>query len=271
MNKKYQQENSRSNLRNILKAAENLENKHSFIFDETRHVTHFFKQREDISTHSYSEYFHDVMKCISNGDVENLKSLLLKSDPELEVGLMSKDPLRQAKYSFVVMVTLISRLAIENGLDSETSYTMSDIYSQKMDGCSTCYEVAEVYVRMVYDYTHRIADVLHKKDYSFITRRASEYIIGHLHYPIKLKEIADYAGVSENYLSAYFKSDTGKTISQSILELRLAESKDLLRYTRKSCKEISFSLCFSSPSYFAQQFRSFYGITPKEYRKQYGD
>lgn len=256
-------------LKDILKAAEEFENKNSFIFDETKHAALVFRQREDVATHAYSPYFHDVLKCIKNGEVENLKLMLLKPDLQLQVGQMSANPLRHSKYSFIVMLTTISRLAIESGLDSETSFTLSDIYAQKMDICETTSEVARVYVEMVYDYTHRIAAVLHQKNYSFITRRAMEYIVGHLHYQIRMDDVASYAGVTANYLSSHFKQNTQKTISQYILELRLTEAKELLRFTRQSIQEISISLGFSSPSYFAQQFRLFFGMSPKEYRKKY--
>ena len=172
----------------------------------------FFKQREDVATHAYSPYFHDFLKCIKNGEVDQLKVKLLNPDLHLQVGQMSTNPLRHSKYSFIVMVTTISRLAIESGLDSETSFTLSDIYSQKMDLCETTRDVARVYVEMAYDYTHRIAAVLHRKNDSFITRRAIEYIVGHLHYPIRIEEIASYAGVTANYLIT-FKQNT-QTISQ---------------------------------------------------------
>ncbi len=264
-----QQYDPSSFLKDILKAAEEFENQNSFIFDETRHAALVFKQREDIATHAYSPYFHDFLKCIKNGEVDQLKVKLLNPDLHLQVGQMSTNPLRHSKYSFIVMVTTISRLAIESGLDSETSFTLSDIYSQKMDLCETTRDVARVYVEMAYDYTHRIAAVLHRKNDSFITRRAIEYIVGHLHYPIRIEEIASYAGVTANYLSSHFKQNTQKTISQYILELRLTEAKELLRFTRQSIQEISISLGFSSPSYFSQQFRLFFGITPKLYRSHY--
>lgn len=51
-------------------------------------------------------------------------------------------------------------------------------------------------------------------------------------------------------------------------EYRLRQAKRLLLETGDSILEICMQVGFESPSYFIQQFRFLYGMTPGEYRKQ---
>ncbi|MGM0237867.1 helix-turn-helix domain-containing protein [Enterococcus sp. AZ103] len=229
----------------------------------------FFEQRENLNTHDYSESFNLLLKLIKNGDTEKIAEVLSNPDPSLRVGKMSADPLRQARYSFVVLVTLISRLAIEGGIDSESAYNLSDLYIQKMDLLTTSQEIAEITYSMIYDYTSRINLLRYPAEYTQLTRMTIDYILGHLHYPIRIEELANYASVSKNYLSTKFHQNTGITITDFILEARLKEAAELLRFTQQTIQEISMSVGFSSPSYFASRFKKIYQISPKKYRERF--
>ncbi|MEI6874980.1 MAG: helix-turn-helix domain-containing protein [Spirochaetota bacterium] len=86
-------------------------------------------------------------------------------------------------------------------------------------------------------------------------------------------EIAFYAdklGVSTRTLNRVFKEATGITPKASLsYRLNLAAKRQLLE-RRKSVKEISFGLGFTSPEYFHMFFRKSNGITPGEYVRATG-
>ncbi|MCH5181138.1 MAG: helix-turn-helix domain-containing protein [Prevotellaceae bacterium] len=80
-----------------------------------------------------------------------------------------------------------------------------------------------------------------------------------------------YAGrlcVSAKYLSAAVKGVSGRTASEWMAGMVLAEAQNLLRTTEKSVKEISSTLGFSSQSLFGVFFRKGTGLTPGSFRRQ---
>ena len=58
-----------------------------------------------------------------------------------------------------------------------------------------------------------------------------------------------------------------QTLSQYLTQIRLDNSRKMLRETHLSITEIAMACGFSSQSYFTKIFRETYGLTPGLYRK----
>ena len=69
-----------------------------------------------------------------------------------------------------------------------------------------------------------------------------------------------------SYISALFKSETGKMLNQYISETRIHHSK-LLLMTDKKVEDISFECGFSDITTFRRTFKRYVGISPSEFRK----
>lgn len=86
-------------------------------------------------------------------------------------GILSKNPLTNLKYHFVVTTAMITRYCIDGGLEPEQAYRLSDFYILKMDSCTTvppdC-RSASYYGQRFY----RKNDPPEKKFYSFQTGHA---------------------------------------------------------------------------------------------------
>ena len=72
-------------------------------------------------------------------------------------------------------------------------------------------------------------------------------------------------GLSRTHLNRKMKDLTGESPAFYIRQLRLRKSVQLLKGHNLTISEIAFAVGFSSPSYFSQAFRDYYGVTPKEY------
>jgi len=86
---------------------------------------------------------------------------------------------------------------------------------------------------------------------------------------ISLEQVAGALNVTPQYLSKLFKEDTGFTFKEYLTELRIEESKNLLRLGEISVKDICFKVGYNDTSYFIRAFKKFEGITPKDYQKIY--
>lgn len=79
---------------------------------------------------------------------------------------------------------------------------------------------------------------------------------------------AHKSNLSPNYFGDLIKHFTGKSPLDHIHEYILVLAKDRLRNTTLSVSEISYSLGFDYPNYFARFFRKKTGLSPKVYRNQ---
>ena len=73
---------------------------------------------------------------------------------------------------------------------------------------------------------------------------------------------------SEYYLSRKFKQEMGVSFKDYLARRRLSRAKDLLRNNALTVREISERMHFCSPSYFAEQFKSVYGVSPSRWREE---
>lgn len=79
---------------------------------------------------------------------------------------------------------------------------------------------------------------------------------------ICLEDIAEYAGVSRVYLSQIFKKETGKNISDYLVEYRLGKAKELLLNSNLKIYTIAELCGFGSAQYFNKIFKKMNGISP---------
>lgn len=227
-----------------------------------------FKRREESDSHT--PYSHELLvyQALKAGNVKEI-SRILEMNIVDKPGILSSDPLKQAMYGAICSATMATRFAVEGGLDSETAYTLSDIYIRKWDTCSTPEEIHELTDIMIIDFTKRVAKCRENQEYSKPISISINYIKQNLHYKLTLDDIAEKAKLTSKYLSQLFIKETHITITDYIKQQRIEEAQNMLKFTDKSILEISNSLCFSSQSYFISVFKSITSMTPKHYRNKY--
>jgi len=77
---------------------------------------------------------------------------------------------------------------------------------------------------------------------------------------------AEKANLSPNYFGDLIKHFTGESPIEHIHNYILKQAKDKLKNTTLSVSEISYSLGFDYPNYFARFFRKKTGMSPKTFR-----
>jgi len=75
--------------------------------------------------------------------------------------------------------------------------------------------------------------------------------------------------ISMNYsaFSLAFKEVTGQNFVNYLREIRMQKAKQLLDETDKKVLEISTLVGYEDEKHFMKSFKSMYGVTPSEYRK----
>ncbi|MEM8800400.1 MAG: response regulator transcription factor [Pseudomonadota bacterium] len=84
---------------------------------------------------------------------------------------------------------------------------------------------------------------------------------------INLQALAELTNVPGSSFSKRFKTATGKSPYQYVIERRIEEAKRLLRHTESSIAEISLTVGYANQAHFSTAFRKVTGVTPGAYRK----
>ena len=79
--------------------------------------------------------------------------------------------------------------------------------------------------------------------------------------------VAGKLGMSETYFRRLFKSEFGVCPVQYLLQLRIAQAKNLLTYGKAKISEVATASGFSDIYYFSRQFKKQTGLTPTEYKR----
>ncbi|MBQ2578797.1 MAG: AraC family transcriptional regulator, partial [Lachnospiraceae bacterium] len=96
------------------------------------------------------------------------------------VGRLSKDPVLNLKYHFIVTAALVSRICTEQGMEMEQSFRLSDYYIGRLDRIDTQAEIERWHNKMVLDYTKRMHLLRQNAALSRPITECLNYIYAHL-------------------------------------------------------------------------------------------
>jgi AraC family transcriptional regulator len=95
---------------------------------------------------------------------------------------------------------------------------------------------------------------------------AIDYIVRHLHKPMRLREIARAARLSPFHFHRVFQALVGATPADFVKRRRLEKALGLMASSRaSSLTSIAHACGFSSPSDFSRSFKQHYGVAPKAF------
>ena len=83
-----------------------------------------------------------------------------------------------------------------------------------------------------------------------------------------LYSVSSKFGLSEIYLSIFFKEQVGENFHQYLEGLRMSKAYTLLSQSALSIKEIGKEIGYNNYNTFLKAFRRRNGISPKEFRLQ---
>ena len=82
-----------------------------------------------------------------------------------------------------------------------------------------------------------------------------------------LSEAAEMLDLSTAHLSRWIKKEFGSTFKEMLCQKRFEVACDMLVNTKLSVNDIILNVGYENSSYFHKQFKSRFGVTPKDYRK----
>ncbi|GGE01496.1 response regulator transcription factor [Paenibacillus nasutitermitis] len=106
---------------------------------------------------------------------------------------------------------------------------------------------------------------------SLTIAKVRQFIGDNLHKDMNREMIADHVYLNPAYLSRLFRKETGQSLTDFIVDLRLTKAKKELEKTNIKISDISLSVGYTNFSHFSKLFKKATGLSPQEYRKKYQD
>ena len=233
-----------------------------------------FRQREEALEHVGYEEEYELYFAIASGNISLVEKYAANYMRPNAVGnenngILSKNPLQNTKYHFVIFTALITRLCVEYGMLREEAYTLSDLYINKIDVCEHSHDILHIQGEMLLDFTKRMAKLDKNNVFSLPAMHAIDYINNHLQSPLTLEGIANTLNLNASYLSHLFKKETGRNIKEYIVHKKIKAAESMLIYSDMNYSDIAEYFNFSSQSYFISCFRKATGQTPRQYRQSH--
>lgn len=95
------------------------------------------------------------------------------------------------------------------------------------------------------------------------------YIKENFHEHISLSDCARQLNISYDYFQHKFKTLTGYSPQQFLMEQRLLASQKMLTEGNYNCTEIAYRCGFCTSAQFSALFKRKYGVTPLQFKKQH--
>lgn len=96
-----------------------------------------------------------------------------------------------------------------------------------------------------------------------------DYVNRHFHENnLGLEIVAEEFSLTANYLSRFFKQETGCSFIQYVTMLRMDRARELLVNTNKQIKDIVTEVGYIDVANFVRKFKNYEGLTPGQYRER---
>ncbi|MBO4639199.1 MAG: response regulator [Treponema sp.] len=211
---------------------------------------------------SHGEFKNQILKKLSNGDSSGVKSFLELFTSELFSGELALDKIKNSFFELIVTANNTTR-EINKDFSSSTFdnafATLSSLNDKKL--------IKDFTQTFLLECTAAISNI-RKAETNPIIKKVCDYIEDNLSQDISLEMAAEYAGVSSFYLSKLFKEEKGETYINFVSDKRLDKSCQMLAETDLSIKEITAEVGYNDQNYYSRIFKTKYGLSPKEYRKE---
>ena len=99
------------------------------------------------------------------------------------------------------------------------------------------------------------------------TAAAKTVLADHFRDRLSLAQVAARVGISPFHLCRVFRSQTGMSLHQYVISLRLFAALEYLSESERNLADIAHSLGFAQHSHFTEAFRRRFGLTPLQARE----
>lgn len=224
--------------------------------------------RQKSAQHMPYYFERKLFDCVKKGDLKTWEQYSMQFPvTSYSLGKVSINELQNIEYNTVSLITLLTRAVIAGGVNPYDAYDTADFFLQKLSKKKDIQYYLSLQEKSVIKFCNLSKKAQLKNQSSVHIDKCKYFISRHIRKPFTINDIADYLGLSSNYLGNLFKNEEHMTLKKYIIDEKVNTAKNLLKYSNASISQIADELCFNSQSHFGEVFKKETGVTPTEYRK----
>jgi len=204
-----------------------------------------------------------LASALKSGEKQRLES---EMESILEpLAQIRKDGFKYGRQAGLQMIALAGRLLLDLNLLTPEKEEQEASMLDRLLKLETMAELKSC----VSEYLHDVCCWIQEKRSgrsSNVIARIQEFISENYAKNLAIAEIAASVYLSPTYVSLLFKQETGETIYEYLMKVRIEKAKELLRDPRIKFYEACELVGYTDPSYFSKLFKKMTGLTPSAYR-----
>lgn len=208
----------------------------------------------------------ELMDAVEHGQIQRENELLSSFSDKDFFEKRTQDPLRNIKNYCIIMNTLLRKAAQKGGVHPVYINEASSTFAHKIEKMVSADECKSMMCEMFRAYC-RLVRKHSMQGFSLAVQKAVITIDNDISANLSLSALASMQGMSPGYLSAIFKRDTGKTVSEYIRDRRIHHAQQLLATTQLQIQTVALHCGIMDLQYFSKIFKKQTGMTPKDYRE----
>ncbi|MBQ7373061.1 MAG: helix-turn-helix transcriptional regulator [Clostridia bacterium] len=209
-------------------------------------------------------YENQLIDAVSKGQIRKL-SQYTKVFDSTSFKQRQPDMLREMKNYCIISNTLFRKAAEKGGVHPYFLDELSSAFAMRIERLTSSNSCVDTLKEIALSYGQAVVDHNTKK-YSPIVEKTAVFIWNNFQDQLSLSVIANIQNVSKGYLSAIFKKETGKTVTDFIREVRIKNAIRLLQNTVLKIQTICHLCGYLDFQYFSKHFKRVTGKSPREYR-----
>lgn len=234
-------------------------------------IHHFKAKSEDalLSIKLLEERYdaeRELMQAVSQGAAHRVEKLFSTASATAFEKRID-DPVRNMKNYLIISNTLLRKAAEYGSVHPFYIDGLSTDFAKKIERIKTVSDSNDLMREMVKKYCALVKQYS-MKNYSLLIQKVLTLIDADLTADLGLKKLAESLNVNASYLSALFKKETGKTLTEYVTQKRVDHAAFLLRSTSLQIQTVAQHCGIFDVNYFAKIFRKYTGKSPKEYREE---
>jgi len=172
------------------------------------------------------------------------------------------------KVRIIELVVIISRTAIETGVEAKELLGLNYSYLTDLNKVTDIEELLHKLTEILENFINKVSTTKEKKRKTKV-HRMREYINQNFTKEVTASNVAKSAGLSISRALHLFKEETGMSLSNFIIKLRIDYGKYLLLNTEVNIAHLANEVGFYDQSHFTKYFKKFERITPSRFRLKY--
>ena len=211
------------------------------------------------------EYSAALTEAIKHGNMSLVFYMIGQYAPGIDTPARNSNPLRNAQNYCIVLNTQL-RYAVEAcGIHPYLLDKLSHQIGLEIEQLKDHSNLTEFFTAVVRRYCRLVQEHAYP-NLKPLVNLAVTYIKEHLADNLTVKDTAKALTVNANYLSTQFHREMGMTFIDFVNQERANQAAGLLKNTNLQIQQIAALVGYNNTSYFAKQFRRFFGQSPQDYR-----